>query len=181
MYLLDRRDVRLFPSRGDALALVLRRILMLVRRSRHLCTSHIEGCRRGAWSLERRRGGGLRMLLRRVCLILMRRLLVCGIIRQERHLYIHHMTLWRSNLVRERECRISEDLVEVVVEGSLGLWVHRSLGALAAVEDLALDNPGLEDLHTPGVLLVAWRTACSWTVVDVTWRIRVRPHSPCAP
>lgn len=158
---------------------------MLVRRSRHLCTSHVEGCWRGAWSLERRRWGGLRMLLRRVCLVLMRLWLICGIIRQERHLYIHPTTLWRSNLVRGRECRISEDLVGVVVEGSLdlglGLGVHRSPGALAAVEDLALDNLGLEDLHTPGVLLVAWRTACSWTVVGVTWRIRVKLHSPCVP
>lgn len=71
--------------------------------------------------------------------------------------------------------------MEVVVEGSLGPGVHRSLGALAAVEDLALDNLDLEDLHIPGVLLVAWRTACSWTEVDVTWRIQVKPHNPCEP
>lgn len=89
MNLLDRRDVRLFASRGNTLALILRRILMLVRRRRHLCTSHIEGCRSAARarSLESRRWGGLRMLLRRVCLILMRLLLllllICSVIRQE--------------------------------------------------------------------------------------------------
>lgn len=76
----------LFSSRRNALALILRRILMLVRRSWHLCTSHIEGCRSGARSLESRRWCGLRMLLRRVCLILMRLLwllLICNITRQE--------------------------------------------------------------------------------------------------
>lgn len=85
-----------------------------------------------------------------------------------------------------RECRISdEDLVEVAVEGNPGLRLRlgarRSLGALAEVEDLAPDNLGREDLRSPGVLLAAWRTACSWTVVGVTWRIRVKLHSPCAP
>lgn len=76
----------LFSSRGNALALILRWILMLVRRSWHFCASHIEGCRSGARSLESRRWGGLRMLLRRVCLILMRLLwllLICNFIRQE--------------------------------------------------------------------------------------------------
>ena len=158
---------------------------MLVRRGRHLCSSHIEGCRSGTRSLECGRWGGLRVLLRRVCLILMwllLLLLVCSIIRQERHFYIHSMILWKSNLVRERECRTSEDLVVAVVEGSLGPGVHHILGAaLAVVEDLALDNLGLEDLHNPEVLLVAWRTACSWAVVGVTWTVRVKLHSPCVP
>lgn len=89
-----------------------------------------------------------------------------------------------SNLVRERECRTSEGLVGVVVavvEGSLGLGEHRSLGALAAAEDLGLDNQALEDLRSPEVLLVAWRTARSWTVVGATWKIRVKLHNPCVP
>lgn len=121
------------------------------------------------------------MLLRRVCLVLMRGLLICSIIRQERQLCMNTMMLWRSNLVQERECRTSGALVTVVVEGSLGLEARRSPVALAAVEDLALDSPGLEDRHTPGVLLVAWRIACSWIVVGVTWRIQVKPRSLCAP
>lgn len=65
---------------------------MLVRRSRHLCTSHVKRCRSAALtrSLESRRWCGLRMLLRRVCLILMWRLLlllllwlICSFIRQD--------------------------------------------------------------------------------------------------
>lgn len=176
----------LFPSRWNALALVLRRILMLIRRRWHLRTSHVEGRRGGAWSLECGRWCGLRMLLRRVCLILMWLLwlllwLICNIIRQELHFCLHTMTLWRSNLVQERECRTSADLVEAVVEGSLGLGVRRSPGALVAAEDLAPGILGREGLHTLGVLLVSWRTACSWTVVGVTLRIRGEFHSPCVP
>lgn len=68
----------------------------------------------------------------------------------------------------ERECRTSEAPVIVVVEGRLGLEEHRSPGALAAVEGLALDSLGLEGRHIPGVLLVAWSIACSWTVEGVT-------------
>lgn len=101
-------------------------------------------------------------------------------------MYIKPVAPWGSNLVRGRECRISdEDLVEVAVEGNLALGLRlgarHSLGALAEVEDLALDNLGREDLHSPGVLLAACRTAGSWTVVGVTWRIRVKLHSPCVP
>lgn len=75
-------------------------------------------------------------------------------------IYIQPVTLWRSNLVEGRECRISdEDLVEVAVEGNLGLGLdpgaHHSLGAPAEVEDLALDSLGLEGLHSPVVLLAA--------------------------
>lgn len=72
------------------------------------------------------------------------------------------------DLVWERECRTSEAPVIVVVEGRLGLEEHRSPGALAAVEGLALDSLGLEGRHIPGVLLVAWSIACSWTVEGVT-------------
>lgn len=159
---------------------------MLVRRRRHLRTSHVERCWGSAGSLERRGWGRLRMLLRRVCLVLMRGLLVCSIIRQERHLYILPMT--RSNLVRVRECKTSEGLVGVVVavavavEGSLGQGERRSPVALdAAVEDPALDNQALEDLHSPVVLRAASRTARSSTVAGATWRIRVRLHSPGVP
>lgn len=157
---------------------------MLVRRRRHLRTSHVERCWGSAGSLERRGRGRLRMLVRRVCLVLMRGLLVCSIIRQERHLYIHPMT--RSNLVGVRECRTSEGLVGVVVavavEDSQGQVVHHSPGALdAAAEDLALDTQDQEDLHSPEVLLAALRTARSWTVAGATWRTRVRLRSPCVP
>lgn len=154
---------------------------MLTRGGRHFGTSHVEGCWSTARSLECGRRGGLRMLLRRICLVLMW-LLICGMTHQGRHFYLHVVVRWKSNLVREREYRTSEDLVVVVVVGgSLGREVHRSPEALAAVEALDPDSPGLEGLRTPEVLPVAWCIACNWTAVDVTWRTRVKPRSLSVP
>jgi hypothetical protein len=72
-------------------------------------------------------------------------------------------------------------VVVVAVGDSLGLGEPRSLEALAAAEDLALGSQDLVDLRSPEVLLVAWRTARSWSVAGVTLKIQVKPHSLCVP